>query len=139
MIIPALLKGGIEGLRESCKLTPGELLRCSLTHRPLLMRPRCSLEAHVGKANQGNHRGARSFRGQRVHVRVQVRWRACSGEIHIGPKLMVGDTDGHKVHLLENGEIAVFSRNSENMSAKYPDLVESIPRVSKGKLPSIRQ
>jgi DNA ligase-1 len=32
--------------------------------------------------------------------------------------------------LLDNGEIAVFSRNSENMSAKYPDLVEQIPRVS---------
>jgi DNA ligase-1 len=30
---------------------------------------------------------------------------------------------------MENGEIVVFSRNSENMSAKYPDLVESAPKV----------
>lgn len=35
-----------------------------------------------------------------------------------------------QVHLLEDGTIAVFSRNSENMSAKYPDLVEQVPRVS---------
>lgn len=40
------------------------------------------------------------------------------------------DGERAQVHLLENGEIAVFSRNSENMSAKYPDLVESVPRVS---------
>lgn len=40
------------------------------------------------------------------------------------------DGERAQVHLLDNGEIAVFSRNSENMSAKYPDLVESIPRVS---------
>jgi hypothetical protein len=25
LIVPALLKGGIEGLAENCKLTPGEL------------------------------------------------------------------------------------------------------------------
>jgi DNA ligase-1 len=39
------------------------------------------------------------------------------------------DGERAQVHLLENGEIAVFSRNSENMSAKYPDLVEQVPRV----------
>jgi DNA ligase-1 len=36
---------------------------------------------------------------------------------------------GLKIHLLENGEVVVFSRNSENMSAKYPDLIESAPKV----------
>ena len=40
------------------------------------------------------------------------------------------DGERAQVHLLDNGEIAVFSRNSENMSAKYPDLVEQVPRVS---------
>lgn len=39
------------------------------------------------------------------------------------------DGERAQVHMLEGGEIAVFSRNSENMSAKYPDLVEQIPRV----------
>lgn len=41
------------------------------------------------------------------------------------------DGERAQVHLLEDGTIAVFSRNSENMSAKYPDLVEQIPRVSR--------
>ena len=34
-----------------------------------------------------------------------------------------------QVHKLEDGTVAVFSRNSEDMSKKYPDLVEQLPRV----------
>jgi len=40
------------------------------------------------------------------------------------------DGERAQVHLLENGTIAVFSRNSEDMSKKYPDLMEQLPRVS---------
>lgn len=35
----------------------------------------------------------------------------------------------HQVHRLEDGTVGVFSRNSEDMSKKYPDLVEQLPRV----------
>ncbi|BEJ11729.1 hypothetical protein CspHIS471_0201890 [Cutaneotrichosporon sp. HIS471] len=41
------------------------------------------------------------------------------------------DGERAQVHLLEDGTIAVFSRNSENMSAKYPDMVDQIPRCIK--------
>lgn len=34
-----------------------------------------------------------------------------------------------QVHKMEDGRIAVFSRNSEDMSVKYPDLVEQLPHV----------
>jgi DNA ligase-1 len=34
-----------------------------------------------------------------------------------------------QVHKLEDGTVGVFSRNSEDMSKKYPDLVEQLPRV----------
>lgn len=38
--------------------------------------------------------------------------------------------DSHgQVHKLEDGSVMVFSRNSEDMSKKYPDLVEQLPRV----------
>ena len=32
---------------------------------------------------------------------------------------------------MEDGTVAVFSRNSEDMSKKYPDLVEQLPRCVK--------
>jgi DNA ligase 1 len=41
------------------------------------------------------------------------------------------DGERAQVHRLEDGTIAVFSRNSEDMSKKYPDLVEQLPHVSK--------
>ncbi|WVQ66972.1 uncharacterized protein L199_005164 [Kwoniella botswanensis] len=41
------------------------------------------------------------------------------------------DGERAQVHLLDDGSIAVFSRNSENMSAKYPDLVQQVPRAIK--------
>ncbi|KAK0569384.1 ATP-dependent DNA ligase Cdc17 [Tilletia horrida] len=41
------------------------------------------------------------------------------------------DGERAQVHYLEDGTLAVFSRNSENMSVKYPDLVQQIPRCIK--------
>ncbi len=35
----------------------------------------------------------------------------------------------YQVHKLEDGTVGVFSRNSEDMSKKYPDLLEQLPRV----------
>ncbi|KAF9237345.1 ATP-dependent DNA ligase [Melanogaster broomeanus] len=37
------------------------------------------------------------------------------------------DGERAQVHKLEDGTVAVFSRNSEDMSKKYPDLVEQLP------------
>ena len=39
------------------------------------------------------------------------------------------DGERAQVHKLEDGTVCVFSRNSEDMSKKYPDLVEQLPRV----------
>lgn len=39
------------------------------------------------------------------------------------------DGERAQVHILEGGKVRVFSRNSEDMSAKYPDLVISVPKV----------
>lgn len=39
------------------------------------------------------------------------------------------DGERAQLHLEEGGKVSVFSRNSEDMSRKYPDLVEQLPRV----------
>ncbi|KIJ45160.1 hypothetical protein M422DRAFT_227796 [Sphaerobolus stellatus SS14] len=41
------------------------------------------------------------------------------------------DGERAQVHKLPDGSLAVFSRNSEDMSKKYPDLVDQIPRCIK--------
>ncbi|KAH8120151.1 DNA ligase I [Phellopilus nigrolimitatus] len=41
------------------------------------------------------------------------------------------DGERAQVHKLEDGTVAVFSRNSEDMSKKYPDLVQQLPRCVK--------
>ncbi|KAJ1305103.1 hypothetical protein OPQ81_000142 [Rhizoctonia solani] len=38
------------------------------------------------------------------------------------------DGERAQVHKLEDGTVSVFSRNSEDMSKKYPDLVEQLPK-----------
>lgn len=40
------------------------------------------------------------------------------------------DGERAQVHKLDDGVVGVFSRNSEDMSKKYPDLVEQLPHVS---------
>ncbi|EIN13769.1 DNA ligase I [Punctularia strigosozonata HHB-11173 SS5] len=41
------------------------------------------------------------------------------------------DGERAQVHRLEDGSVRVYSRNSEDMSKKYPDLVEQLPRCIK--------
>jgi hypothetical protein len=39
------------------------------------------------------------------------------------------DGERAQVHKLADGTVGVFSRNSEDMSKKYPDLIEQLPHV----------
>ena len=39
------------------------------------------------------------------------------------------DGERAQVHRLEDGTVGIFSRNSEDMSKKYPDLVDQLPHV----------
>ncbi|EKM61067.1 uncharacterized protein PHACADRAFT_204217 [Phanerochaete carnosa HHB-10118-sp] len=41
------------------------------------------------------------------------------------------DGERAQVHKLDDGTVAVFSRNSEDMSKKYPDLMDQLPRCMK--------
>ncbi|KAG1862265.1 ATP-dependent DNA ligase [Suillus subluteus] len=46
------------------------------------------------------------------------------------------DGERAQVHMLDDGSVSVFSRNSEDMKAKYPDLVEQLPRCVMAKTKS---
>lgn len=42
------------------------------------------------------------------------------------------DGERAQIHRLEDGTIHVYSRNSENMSERYPDIMNAVNKVSHG-------
>ncbi|QRW20663.1 ATP-dependent DNA ligase [Rhizoctonia solani] len=96
IVIPALLMGGMDSLRETCKLTPGIPLK------PMLAKPTKAIGEVLDKFENTKFTCEYKYDGERAQV-----------------------------HRLEDGTVAVFSRNSEDMSKKYPDLVEQLPRCFK--------
>jgi hypothetical protein len=93
-IIPSLLKDGIDGVKEACKLTPGVPLK------PMLAKPTKAIGEVLDR-----------FEGKRFTCEYKY------------------DGERAQVHRLHDGTVGVFSRNSEDMSKKYPDLVEQLPHV----------
>ncbi|KAH9810674.1 ATP-dependent DNA ligase [Melampsora americana] len=96
LVIPALLKGGIKGLRSNCKLTPGVPLK------PMLAKPTKSISEVLDR-----------FEGQSFTCEYKY------------------DGERAQIHYLKDGRISIFSRNSENMSEKYPDMLEQIQKSIK--------
>ena len=47
------------------------------------------------------------------------------------------DGERAQVHLLPNGDVKIFSRNSEDMTGKYPDVIAMLPRAIKPGLTSV--
>ncbi|KAG9482638.1 hypothetical protein GDO78_011346 [Eleutherodactylus coqui] len=46
------------------------------------------------------------------------------------------DGERAQIHILENGEVHIYSRNQENNTTKYPDIVGRIPQVRKSTVKS---
>lgn len=41
------------------------------------------------------------------------------------------DGERAQIHILDGGAVQIFSRNSENMTQKYPDIAELVPQIVK--------
>jgi len=101
IVVPALLKGGWQHLKEECKLTPGVPLK------PMLAKPTKAISEVLDRFENREFTCEYKYDGERA-------------QIHYIP-----GRDGKKA------EIKVYSRNSEDMSKRYPDIVEQLPRTIK--------
>ncbi|OCH96116.1 ATP-dependent DNA ligase [Obba rivulosa] len=96
LVIPALVEGGLDKLRDRCKLTPAVPLK------PMLAKPTKAIGEVLDRFENKRFTCEYKYDGERAQV-----------------------------HLVEDGTVSVFSRNSEDMSKKYPDLMEQIPHCIK--------
>ncbi|KAJ3083298.1 tRNA ligase [Quaeritorhiza haematococci] len=125
VIVPALLEKGIKRLGEACKLTPGIPLK------PMLAHPTKSLSEVLDRFEGMTFTCEYKYDGERAQVGFCS---YCLGFLYILVNSMfAGDADiiGIQIHKLENGTAMVFSRNSENLSGKYPDILERVPKMTK--------
>lgn len=103
IVVPALLDGGWKGLKEKCKLTPG------VPVKPMLAKPTKSISEVLDRFEGREFTCEYKYDGERA-------------QIHYIPKS--ADNGG-------KDSIKIYSRNSEDMSKRYPDIVEQMPRIIK--------
>lgn len=101
IVVPALLEVGWERLREKCRLTPGVPLK------PMLAKPTKSISEVLDRFENREFTCEYKYDGERA-------------QIHFIPA-----KGGAKP------QTKIYSRNSEDMSKRYPDIVEQLPRIIK--------
>lgn len=109
-IIPAMLEHGILNLRENCKLRPGVPLK------PMLAKPTKAITEVLDRFEGQNFTCEYKYDGERAQIHYvakdanQELSQATTGSIQA-----VGD-----------GVASIFSRNSEDLSKKYPDILAKL-------------
>lgn len=79
------------------------------------------------------------YDGERAQVRLWGVWGGPWGAAppHSSPPCVVFPPHP-QIHVLESGAVFIYSRNQENTTAKYPDLVDRIPKAGGGELGGFR-
>lgn len=112
VIIPAMLEHGIMNVHDSCKLQPGVPLK------PMLAKPTKSITEVLDRFEGKDFTCEYKYDGERAQIHYvapeeQSSFPAAKETLNKDPKAF-------------KGLAAVFSRNSEDLSKKYPDILEKL-------------
>ena len=109
VIIPAMLEHGIFNLRENCKLQPGVPLK------PMLAKPTKSITEVLDRFEGKNFTCEYKYDGERA----QIHYVAEDSPQQYASSMPLSKTGAR-------GLSSIFSRNSEDLSKKYPDILAKL-------------
>ena len=109
VIIPAMLEHGIFHLRENCKLQPGVPLK------PMLAKPTKSITEVLDRFEGKTFTCEYKYDGERAQIHYVA---------EDSPQQYAGSMPKSKN--APHGLSAIFSRNSEDLSKKYPDILAKL-------------
>ncbi|KAF2832933.1 ATP-dependent DNA ligase [Ophiobolus disseminans] len=110
VIIPAMLEHGIMHLRENCRLQPGVPLK------PMLAKPTKSITEVLDRFEGKDFTCEYKYDGERA----QIHFVAHDADMEMAT---AAPTAGKS----DRGVSNIFSRNSEDLSKKYPDILAKLP------------
>jgi len=111
VIIPAMVEHGIMNLREHCKLRPGVPLK------PMLAKPTKAITEVLDRFEGQTFTCEYKYDGERA----QIHYVAKDTDEELSQSAMNATKEVGK------GVAAIFSRNSEDLSKKYPDVLAKLP------------
>ncbi|KAH5192231.1 DNA ligase [Parastagonospora nodorum] len=110
VIIPAMLEHGILQLRENCRLQPGVPLK------PMLAKPTKSITEVLDRFEGKDFTCEYKYDGERA----QIHFVAHDADMEMA-------TTAPSAGKSDRGVSNIFSRNSEDLSKKYPDILAKLP------------
>ncbi|KAI0804069.1 hypothetical protein GGR55DRAFT_659666 [Xylaria sp. FL0064] len=110
VIIPAMLKDGIMNLKDTCKLRPGVPLK------PMLAKPTKAITEVLDRFENQTFTCEYKYDGERAQIHYVAKER--SGDLI--EALPSATKEAAK------GVASIFSRNSEDLSKKYPDILAKL-------------
>jgi DNA ligase-1 len=110
VIIPAMLQHGISELPSKCKLQPGVPLK------PMLAKPTKSITEVLDRFEGKNFTCEYKYDGERAQIHFVA---------HDAPQEY--STTAPSAGKSDKGVANIFSRNSEDLSKKYPDVLAKLP------------
>jgi len=110
VVIPAMVQHGIFNLRDNCKLQPGVPLK------PMLAKPTKSITEVLDRFENQTFTCEYKYDGERAQIHYVSKDSETPYQ-SVVPQAAKGTA---------GGLAAIFSRNSEDLSKKYPDILEKL-------------